>query len=281
MADRRIIEHYASGDFVARLDAALAAAGLDRPGIAPADLTFVDQFHSRGRKATLELAEAAGLRPGLRVLDLGSGVGGPARTLAAEFGCSVTGLDLVADYCRAARRLTGLTGLDDRVRFVCGSALQAPFHDGSFDVLWTQHAAMNIADKKRLYAECARLLVPCGRLALNDVVAGLAGPPHFPAPWARDPATSFLATADELRGRLAVAGFQIVSWEDRTETVADWAKEALAKQAARAASGAGEPALGLHLLLGPDFPRMADNFARSLAERRVEVVSAVLEIGCR
>lgn len=281
MAYRHIVEHYAGGDFIARLEAALVAAGLDHPGIAPTDLAFVDQFHSRGRPATLELAAAAGIEAGTRVLDLGSGVGGPARTLAAELGCSVTGLDLVPDYCRAARRLTRLTGLDDRVRFVCGSALAAPFRDGTFDLLWTQHAAMNIADKKRLYAECARLLVPCGRLALNDIVAGLAGPPHFPAPWARDPATSFLETADELRGRLTLAGFQIVSWEDKTAVVADWAREALARRAARIAAGGEGPALGLHLLLGPEFPRMADNFARSLAERRVGVVSAVLEIGCR
>jgi SAM-dependent methyltransferase len=279
MADQRIVEHYAGGDFIARLDQALDAAGLDRPGIAAADLARVDQFHTRGRPATLELAKAAGLKPDMRVLDLGSGVGGPARTLAAEIGCAVTGLDLVADYCRAARRLSWLTGLDDRVRFVCGSALQAPFADGSFDLLWTQHAAMNIADKKRLYGECARLLVPCGRLALNDIVAGPAGPPHFPQPWARDPATSFLASADELRGRLAVAGFQIVAWEDKTATVADWARDMLAKRAAQA--GGDEPALGLHLLLGPDFAVMAANLARSLRERRLEVVSAVLEIGCR
>jgi len=281
VTDRRIIEHYAGADFIARLDRALAAAGLDRPGITPADLVFLDQFHSRGRPATLELAEAAAVTAGMRVLDLGSGIGGPARTLAAEFGCTVIGLDLVADYCRVAARLTRLTGLDDRVRFVCGSALATPFADASFDLIWTQHAAMNIADKKRLYSECARLLVPCGRLALNDVVAGLAGPPHFPVPWARDPATSFLATADELRAWLAVVGFQVVSWEDKTPVVANWARETLAKRAAEIAAGAHGPALGLHLLLGPEFPRMAENFARSLAERRVEVVSAVLEIGCR
>ena len=277
MADQRIVEHYAGGGFLARLDAALTAANLGRPGIAPADLALLDQFHTRGRPATLELGRAAGLRADMAVLDLGCGIGGPARTLASEFGCLVTGLDLVADYCRAASRLTRLTGLDARARFVCGSALAAPFADRSFDLVWTQHAAMNIADKKRLYGECARLVAPCGRLALNDIVAGPAGPPHFPVPWARDPTTSFLASADELRGRLAVAGFWVVSWADKTAIVAEWARENLARRTAKTAAGEGGPTLGTHLLLGSEFPKMADNLARNLAERRVEVVEVVAE----
>ena len=276
MPDRRIVEHYADAGFCARLDAALRAAGLDRPGIAPEDLSLFDQFHTRGRPATLELAEAAGLHTDMRVLDIGSGVGGPARTLAAEYGCRVTGLDLVADYCRAATRLTGLTGLDHLARFVCGSALAAPFADQSFELIWTQHAAMNIADKKRLYQECARLLIPCGRIALNDIVAGPAGPPHFPEPWARDPRTSFLESAGELRGRLTVAGFHIIYWEDRTAEVAGWTRNVMVKRMGEGA-GAGESALGVHLLLGSDFPRMAANLARSLEERRIEVIVAVAE----
>ncbi len=276
MPDRRIVEHYADAGFCARLDAALSAAGLDRSGIAPEDLSQFDQFHTRGRAATLELAEAAGLRADIGVLDIGCGIGGPARTLAAERGCRVTGLDLVADYCRAATRLTGLTGLDHLARFVCGSALAAPFADQSFELIWTQHAAMNIADKKRLYQECARLLIPCGRIALNDIVAGPAGPPHFPEPWARDPRTSFLESASELRGRLTLAGFHIIYWEDRTAEVAGWTRDVMVKRAGVGA-GSGEPALGVHLLLGPEFPRMAANLARSLEERRIGVIMAVAE----
>jgi len=276
LPDRRIVEHYADAGFCARLDAALSAAGLDRSGIAPEDLSQFDQFHTRGRAATLELAEAAGLRADIGVLDIGCGIGGPARTLAAERGCRVTGLDLVADYCRAATRLTGLTGLDHLARFVCGSALAAPFADQSFELIWTQHAAMNIADKKRLYQECARLLIPCGRIALNDIVAGPAGPPHFPEPWARDPRTSFLESASELRGRLTLAGFHIIYWEDRTAEVAGWTRDVMVKRAGVGA-GSGEPALGVHLLLGPEFPRMAANLARSLEERRIGVIMAVAE----
>ncbi len=276
MPDRRIVEHYADAGFCARLDAALSAAGLDRSGIAPEDLSQFDQFHTRGRAATLELAEAAGLRADIGVLDIGCGIGGPARTLAAERGCRVTGLDLVADYCRAATRLTGLTGLDHLARFVCGSALAAPFADQSFELIWTQHAAMNIADKKRLYQECARLLIPCGRIALNDIVAGPAGPPHFPEPWARDPRTSFLESASELRGRRTLAGVHIIYWEDRTAEVAGWTRDVMVKRAGVGA-GSGEPALGVHLLLGPEFPRMAANLARSLEERRIGVIMAVAE----
>jgi hypothetical protein len=137
---------------------------------------------------------------------------------------------------------------------------------------------MNIPDKKRLYQECARLLIPCGRIALNDIVAGPTGPPHFPEPWARDPSTSFLESAGELRGRLTVAGFHIVAWEDKTAEVADWTRNVMAKRATpRAAAAPRDSTLGVHLLLGSEFPRMTANLARSLEERRIEVVEAVAE----
>lgn len=276
MTGRHLAEHYAAGDLLTRLKSALAAAGLDRPGISPTAIALVDQFHSRGRAATLELAELAGIRGQLRVLDLGCGIGGPARTLAAEFGCGVIGLDLMADYCRAAAYLSRLTGLYSRTQFVCASALAVPFADASFDLLWTQHAQMNIADKSALYGECARLLAPGGRLALYDVLAGKGGPPIFPVPWAGDPGSSFLVSPSELEAEITRAGFRILAWEDRTAAVAAWARESMEKRNARAAA-ADLPAVGLQLLLGPDFPAMADNYALSLAEGRVEVIAAVAE----
>lgn len=276
MTGRQLAEHYAAGDLFTRLKAALAAAGLDHPGISPSAIALLDQFHSRGRAATLELAELAGMRGDLRVLDLGCGIGGPARTLAGEFGCRVIGLDLMADYCRSAAYLSRLTGLEPRTQFVCASALAAPFADASFDLLWTQHAQMNIADKAALYRECARLLAPFGRLALYDVLAGKGGPPIFPVPWASDPGSSFLVSPSELEAEMTRAGFRILAWEDRTAVVAAWARESMEKRKARAPT-ADRLAIGLHLLLGPDFPAMADNYALNLAEGRVEVVAVVAE----
>lgn len=262
--------HYARIGLAERILAALAAAGKDPDDLRPADLAPIDEFHVRGRAATAELAAAAGLAPGMRVLDVGCGIGGPSRHLAAALGCHVTGLDLTEEYCRVAAMLAERVGLADRVAYRRGDALAMPFADAAFDAVWTQHAAMNIADKAALYAECRRVLGPGGALALYDVLAGPGGPVHFPVPWARAPAISFLATPAELRALLERAGFAIESWRDTTEAGRAWF-EAVAAQSAGQASAP----LGFRLLLGDAFPAMARNQRRNLAENRIALIEVV------
>jgi ubiquinone/menaquinone biosynthesis C-methylase UbiE len=182
-----------------------------------------DQLHVRGAEATVELAELAGLREGERVLDVGSGVGGPARFLAERFGVDVTGADVTAAFVERAEELTRDAGLADRVRFVRADATALPFEDGAFDVAWTQHAAMNIRDKAGLYAELRRV---AGRLALYDVLARNGGPPEYPLPWASVPELSFLVTEDELCALLAAAGFHPTETRDVTESAKRWLRKA-------------------------------------------------------
>ena len=186
-ADRPVGEHYARGDLAARILEALRAAGKDPDALTTDDLAPIDQLHIRGKEATLELAHRAGLTSGTRVLDIGGGLGGPARTLASEFGCTVEVLDFTEEFCRAGEHLTTRTGLSNQVSFRHGNALEMPYPDARFDVVWTQHSSMNIADKERLYAETQRVLRPGGRLALHEILAGPVSPIHFPVPWARDP----------------------------------------------------------------------------------------------
>jgi MPBQ/MSBQ methyltransferase len=262
--------HYASGGLADRILAALSAAGKDPDRLRIEDLAPVDEFHIRGREATLELAAAAGLAEGMRVLDVGSGVGGPSCYLAAAVGCRVTGLDLTEEYCQVAALLAERVGLADRVEYHPGDALAMPFANCSFDAVWTQHAAMNIADKAGLYAECRRVLEPGGALAIYDIVTGTGGPVHFPVPWAREPSISFLAGPAELRGLLEGAGFTIESWRDTTDLGRTWFR-AFAK---RLAEGAPPP-LGFHLLMGPEFPAMAQNQIRNLNEDRIALVEVV------
>ena len=266
--DKSSVErHYTRGGLFERILAALTATGKDIDALVAADLSPVDEFHSRGRDATDELAALAGITADLHVIDIGSGLGGPARHLAALYGCRVTGIDLTAEFVDTATALSRRVGLADRVSFVEGDALDLPFPAGSFDLAWTQHAAMNIADRPRLYAEMHRVLRPDGRLALQDLLAGSGGPPLFPAPWARRPDDSFLVDPATQRRLLVAAGITVRAWRDVTGTAADWL-------AARRARLQAVP-LGMGLLLGDDFPAMVANQERNLVEGRVVVLQAV------
>lgn len=262
--------HYARPDLGNAILAALEQAGKDVSRLTPEDLAPVDEFHIRGRAATLELARAAGLDATQHVLDVGSGIGGTSRCLAKEFGCRVTGIDLTEEYCRAAALLSAKSGFSGLVDYRQGDATNQPFADESFDVVWSEHAAMNIPDKDRLYREMYRVLKPGGTLAVYDVLAGPSGPVVFPVPWARTPETSFLVRPDELRQQLEAAGFKVLDWSDTTDAARAWFV-ALAEKIRKE----GLPALGFHLLLGTDFQAMAQNQRRNLEEGRIVLAQVI------
>ena len=198
----------------------LAEAGKDLDALTIDDLAPTDQFHGGGKDATTRLARLAGLRPGSRVLDVGGGFGGPARTLAVEFGCQVTVIDLTLAYVSAAEMLTARLGLGDRVTHRTGDALALPFDPGSFDAVWTQNSGMNIADKERLYAGFHRVLRSGGLLAMQEPMAGPTKPPVFPVMWARDAGSSFLRAPEEMRALIEAAGFRSRAWDDVTAEIA-------------------------------------------------------------
>jgi ubiquinone/menaquinone biosynthesis C-methylase UbiE len=268
-----IQQHYTRQHLGQAILSALADVGKDLDHLKPDDLAPVDEFHIRGRAATRELAQPLQLDSAKHVLDVGSGLGGASRYLACTFGCRVTGLDLTPEYVRVAQMLADRLGLSACVTYRQGSALAMPFEDASFDVVWTQHAAMNIADKAKLYAEIWRVLRPGGLFALYDILAGPGGALHFPVPWAREPSLSFLITPEALRGQLEKTGFRIVSWRDTSEAGQAWFREVAAKLQAQA----GSPALGFHLLLGADFPMMAQNQVRNLSENRIVLIEAIAQ----
>ena len=263
-------QHYARSGLLDAIVDAVRASGKDPARLSPADLAPVDEFHIRGRDGTVELAGRAALQRGLRVLDVGCGLGGSARYLASEFGCQVIGIDVTREYVEAAEVLARMVGLSSKVRFQQASALELPFREGSFDVVWTEHAQMNIADKARFYGGLARLLKPGGRLMFHDIFRGSGAAPVYPVPWADEPSISFLALAERVRDLLLSFGLTIADWDDRTEASVAWFRA----MGERIASN-GRPPLGLHLLMGPTAPAKFANMVQGLAERRIVAIQAV------
>jgi sarcosine/dimethylglycine N-methyltransferase len=259
--------HYGSAGLAERLKAALAVFGPEDRRLTPGQLAGLDQFHTRGLAATAELAEMAGIGPAMSVLDVGSGLGGPARVLAAARGCRVVGVDLSEPFVEAARYLTQRTGQAVQVSFRAGSALDLPFGDGAFDAAFLQHVAMNIADRPGLYRQIRRVLKPGGRFATFDIVSA-GGQPHYPLPWASTPATSALMTAGATRAAIEAAGFRTAVWRDDTEAAKAWMAELRAS---------GPPSPNLGVVIGPDIASALQNLGRNLFEGRLGVVSAVFE----
>ncbi len=231
----------------------------------------MDAFHIRGRAATEELAGLAQLRAEHCVLDVGCGVGGTSRYLASRLGCTVTGIDLTEEYCQVATMLSERVGLADRTSFRAGSALELPFDDDAFDVVWTEHVQMNIADKAGFYGELARVLKPAGQLAFHDIFAGPEPGLHLPVPWASEAAISHLADPDEVRILLAQQGLTAVHWEDKTAASMAFFRDALERL-----RDAGPAPLGLHLLMGESAAVKFGNVLRNLEDDRIRVAQAVL-----
>lgn len=259
--------HYSARDIEARILAAIRAAGLNPDQrLSPEELAALDHFHTGGLHASRELLGFAQIRAGDRVLDIGAGLAGPARMLAAKLDCRVACLEMSPDFCAGALLLNRLTGLSDRIEVHQGSALDMPFPDGSFDAAWMQNVGMNIADKRKLYAEIHRVLKPGGRFAFQEMAAGKAAVSHFPLPWATDPADSHLISADAMKALLLENGFVAELFEDTSDAH-------LSRTTANA-TPAAPGQLGLAVFVD-NLAQKAGNARRSLEEGQVRLVRGV------
>jgi ubiquinone/menaquinone biosynthesis C-methylase UbiE len=252
--EQAVARHYAHGSLEQAIWDALAAAGKDVDHLSPGDLAAVDEFHIGGRPATVEFAGQFGVRSGMRLLDVGCGLGGAARYFALEHGCHVTGIDLSGEYVGVANALAARVGLGDRVSYRQASALDLPFAAGSFDGAYLFHVGMNIENKPAVFAEVRRVLAPSGKLGIYDVMRTGAGELSYPVPWATIAETSFVADADTYRQALEAAGFEVLKERSRR----DFALDIFQKMRARGAAGRPAP-LGLHIVMGAEAAQKVTN----------------------
>jgi ubiquinone/menaquinone biosynthesis C-methylase UbiE len=263
--------HYTRAHLFETILEALQREGIDRSNVTRKDIAGIDEFHVRGAEVTRELADAAGLQKGWRVLDVGSGLGGPCRLLAAEYGCDVTGIDLTAEYVRTATLLSELVGLNNNTRFITGSALDLPFADNSFDMVWTQHVQMNISDKQRLYNEIARVLTGNGQFVYYDIFSNNNQQVYYPTPWAAHASQSHLITVDDYQRYLQQAGLTITTTVNQTEKGIQFFDRLFERLAQNKL-----PAVGLNLIVGDTFKERFSNLHRNLQEGRLSLWSGTV-----
>ncbi|MBU0691711.1 class I SAM-dependent methyltransferase [bacterium] len=267
-SNQTVYEHYHRNGLLQSVLTALQAAGKDIKNLTRRDLRAFDEFHIRGLEATRELARLAKFHERMKILDLGCGIGGPARALAAEFDCSVVGIDLIESYCSTAAELTRLVGLQDQVSFQQCDIAQLPFPDQSFDGVWSLHSIMNTPALSKTISEIRRVLRPSGIYAFYEVCAGKLSPPLFPVPWAGNEQMSFLISPEEFQVSLESKGCSISEWQDNSEVCLNWFRKRVAKLKTQETP----PGPGMELLMGDNMIEKSANVVRNLEEQRIRVI---------
>jgi ubiquinone/menaquinone biosynthesis C-methylase UbiE len=234
------------------------------------DLAPVDFFHIRGYYSTRELAEKCEILPHVRVLDVGCGIGGTARLLTTLYGCFVTGIDIIDEYCQTAVKLSSILKLNDRTEFKTFNGSEFPFDDEMFDVVWTEHVQMNIENKNKFYSEIYRVLKNNGKFVFHDVFQGNCDMVYYPVPWADDESISYLLSKNETEQILKLFDLKISFIEDKTEISAEAFQKSVENIKRK-----GLPPLGLHLLMGENTVDKIENMARNLAENRITVLQCI------
>ncbi|ESY79677.1 SAM-dependent methlyltransferase [Mesorhizobium sp. LNHC221B00] len=273
-----IARHYEISGLEQRILAALADMGVDVAHLSVSDLEAIDEFHIGGVAATRELVDQMGLKPAGRLLDIGSGIGGPARFVANSADADVTGIDLTQSYVDVATSLSKRTGMADRTRFVQGSALDMPFGNASFDAAMILHVGMNLPDKAKLMSEAARVLRPGGVFAVYDVMRLKPGTLTFPLPWASDETMSFVATPDDYRSAATTAGFSVTSERPRGAFAVEFFATMRARMAAAQADGT-KPPPGVGLIMGGDARTKIANITAALEGGILAPVEMLLRLG--
>lgn len=268
----QVAQYYQQENLYEHIISVLEKQGVDTGKLNWQQLAAVDEFHVRGLEATLEMAQEASLRSGTKVLDVGCGIGGAARLLAAQYDCIVTGIDLTPAYIRTANLLTEKVGLAENLDFLQADALDMPFADEVFEVVWTQHVQMNVEDKLAFYNEIARVLQMEGQFIYYDIFANTGTSLAYPVPWAEDAPTSFLMTQAELEQTLRLSGMEEIVKKDLTEKGLQWFRQLLERIQLN-----GIPPLSLQLLMGNSFLEKLKNMVKNLEAGKIVLQSGIYQ----
>jgi SAM-dependent methyltransferase len=269
-SETAVAEHWAKGDVYALILSALEKAGKSADGLTVEDLAPLDHFHARGFPATVELADQLPVEPDHHLLDIGCGLGGPARYFALRFNCRVTGVDITPAFIAAGNRLTALVGLQDQVTIEKGDGQHLPYPDSTFDGAYTQHVTMNVPDRRRFFGEACRVLKPGGFFALTEHGLGAMGNPHYPLPWSTDGSGSYLIAPSKTSELLEAAGFRNIAVEDTGSKYLSTYRHVM-----QLASQGALPPLGTHVLLGENAPEKTRNAARNIEEVRTQPIQVI------
>ena len=268
-ATTHINKQYHLPDLFGNICTRLEQQGIDLKKVSRHDLSGVDEFHVRGAQVSNELVNEIYLK-NAKVLDVGCGLGGPARMLADRFNCRVTGIDLCKEYISTAQQLSELVGLSEQTTFVYGNALELPFADGSFDIVWTQHVQMNITDKARFYSEIKRALTEEGVLVYYDIFKKNGGNVQYPVPWADTVTVSFLETVRFVDALLNELGFVKSQTSDQTLKAGQFLTGLFEK-----VENNGMPVLGLNVLMGKSTRKKLGNVLKGIEENKIELQSGI------
>ena len=265
-----IVKHYETGGLYQRIISALQSAGKNLDAITVEDLPAVDEFHIGGIQATNDLLDQLDIGPETRVLDIGSGLGGPARHISSRYDAKVTGIDLTPEFVETATRLTDLCKLD--INFHVGSALDIPLDDRGFDLATLIHVGMNLPDKALLFTETARVLRPGGIFAVYDVMSIAENHPNFPVPWASTKAGSFLESPEKYRSAAEAAGFELLAERARVEFALEFFKKLKSNT-----EKIGPSQVGLHLVMGSDAPKKIQNMVDAIRDGQIAPVEMLFK----
>lgn len=268
--EESVASHYARGSLGDDILGALAASGKDIEHLKASDLAGADELHLGWHAATVELAKDLEFTFGMHILDVGSGIGGPARYFAEQCGLRVTGIDLTEDFVSVANALTRRCGLTDRVSFQQASALALPFASASFDGAVMIHVGMNIEDKPRLFSEVRRVLRPGARFGVYDIMRVDDRELVYPLLWAMSAATSFVEPPQHYREILIDAGFRIEHTLDRSAMALTLGRE-MRENAARH----GTPPLGPHILMGPGIQERLGNVIAAVRQGTIAPIEMI------